>query len=361
MDTRRFAALDGLRAFAAAAVVWHHANQGATGFFNRSIGVTTFFIISGFLITRILLREREQTETIRIGRFWMRRVLRIFPLYYAVLAVYVLLVARMEHGTQSGAGFWASLPYFLTFTTNWFVDRTPGERVIFYFAWSLAVQEQFYLFWPVILRYVRKRNAIAIPLAFLLVSDLAMWTGVVPNLEGSLVYRMVASLDSPIFFGVLAAIILESERGFRLVHRVAGQPWSIPAAASLVLLPVWYPGEPRDLFGLSITYFVAACVLAPRWTTRIVATPVALHIGNVSYGIFLMHMLALNAVRRLLPDAGPMLVFALGFPLVVLVATASHRWFEQPFMRLRDIRFPQPALGQRAPLPVAMEQEPALR
>lgn len=361
LGAQRFGALDGLRAFAAAAVVWHHANDDATGYFGRSVGVTTFFIISGYLITRILLRERERTGTISMGRFWVRRALRIFPLYYAVLAFYVLLVAVFERGTTAGERFWASLPFYLTFTTNWFVSHSPGERVIFYFAWSLAVQEQFYLLWPTILRYFKKRYAVLLPLAFVLYSDLARWIGAAWHLEGAWPYKVAAGLDSPIFLGVIAAIVLESERGFRLAHRVAGQAWSVFAAIGLVLLPVWFPGMPQDLLNLSITLLVAACVLAPPWTTLLVSNPVARHIGDVSYGIYLLHMLALNGVRRLVPGATPAVLFGIGFPLVVLAASASHRWFEQPFMRFREARFPQAGRRSEPELPAAVSEGPVLR
>ncbi len=347
-DTPRFGALDGLRAFAAAAVVWHHASDAETSYFGRGVGVTTFFVISGFLITRLLLRERERCGTISLKGFWLRRALRIFPLYYAVLCAYVVLVAHFERGTPSGATFWASLPYYASFTTNWFVACPPGERVIFYFAWSLAVQEQFYLFWPVVLRFTRLRYASVIPFALLLAADLGGWANQTGYLQHGRVFQALTSIDTPIFFGVLAAFVLQSERGFPIVHRLAGQAWSFPVAVVLVLLPRWIPDVPRDLFRLCITFLVIACVLAPGRAARVFDNPVARHVGNVSFGIYLMHMLMLNAVRKALPGHGPLLVFALGIPLVVLAASASHRWFERPFLRLRDSRLAPRSLERPA-------------
>lgn len=339
---RRFGALDGLRAFAAAAVVWHHTINDTTGYFGRGVGVTTFFVVSGFLITRLLLREQERNGTIALAGFWIRRALRIFPLYFAVLGVYVLLVASLERGTSAGAAFWQSLPSYLTFTTNWFVQRNPGERVIFYFAWSLAVQEQFYLIWPVLLRRVRRRFVILVPLAFLLASDVAGWLRSAGALHDGLGYRILASVDTPIFFGVVAAILLENRTSFACVHRVAGRRWSLPLAIVFVLLPRWIAGLPQDFFALSITYLVVSCVLAPSAAARLVDNPVARHVGNVSYGIYLLHMLVLNTVRHALGQ-GPLISFAVAFPLVVLAATASHRWVEQPFLRLRERLFARDA------------------
>jgi peptidoglycan/LPS O-acetylase OafA/YrhL len=341
LASRRFGALDGLRALSAAAVVWHHAGGGG-GLFERNAGVTTLFVISGFLITRMLLRERGRTGTIALGRFWARRALRIFPLYYAVLGAYVLLVARLERGTPAGASFFANLPTFLTFTSNWFVSREPGERVIFYFAWSMALQEQFYLIWPAILRVVRRRYAVAVPLAFLVTEDLARVAQGAGWLRDGLFARAIASVDSPIFLGVVVAFVLEHRRGHALARRVAGQPWSLPAAVALVLLPLALPAMPQGLHEGSIAYLVVACVLAPPAAVRIVGNPVAARIGNASLGIYLLHMLALNVVRRAVPGRGAAVVFALGLPLAVAAALASRRWFEQPFLRLRDARAAPP-------------------
>jgi len=306
------------------------------GFFSHSVGVTTFFVISGFLITRLLLRERQRSGTILVVRFWLRRALRIFPLYYAVLAAYILLIPLTEKSSSAETRFWASLPYYASFTTNWFVSWLMGERVIFYFAWSLAVQEQFYLVWPLVLRLARGRGAVLLPLAFLLteeVGGLAVDAGWLPR---GTTYRVLTTFDSPIFLGVLAAFLLESQQAFRMAERIAGRSWSIPAAVGAILLVGSGPNVSPDLLRLGITYLVLACVLAPPLLVRLVDNPVFRHVGSVSYGIYLLHMLALNAVRRLLPGQRPAMVFALGFPLVVLAATASHNWFERYFMQLRD-------------------------
>jgi peptidoglycan/LPS O-acetylase OafA/YrhL len=332
----RFDALDGLRALAAAAVVWHHCLDRATGFFTRSVGVTTFFVISGFLITRLLLKERRLTGTISVRRFWLRRSLRIMPLYYAVLATYVALVPLVEGTSPAAARFWDSLPHYATFTTNWFVTWAQGERVIFYFAWSLAVQEQFYLAWPLVLRYARPRAAILLPLAFLLTEELAEIAVGAGWSPPAATLRVLTTFDSPIFLGVLIAMLLDSEQGFRLAARVAARSWAVPAGFAAVLLAGSLPGAPAWLIRGAVTYLVLACVLVAPAVARLVEHPVLRHVGNVSYGIYLLHMLLLTALRRLLPGQAPGTYFALGFPLAVLAATVSHRWYEGFFMRLRD-------------------------
>jgi peptidoglycan/LPS O-acetylase OafA/YrhL len=142
---KRFGSLDGLRAISILAVIWHHTQPvrfaGSTLSYIGAQGVTLFFAISGFLISTLMLREYERNGRIDLLAFYMRRSLRIFPLYFTVLGIYVLAVLLLERDTEPGKAFFANLPYFATYTSNLFVELR--ERVIFYFAWSLAAEEQF--------------------------------------------------------------------------------------------------------------------------------------------------------------------------------------------------------------------------
>src|SRR6476660_1823749 len=162
LSKKRFGSLDGLRAISILAVIWHHAAPywvSKTLIDIGTYGVTLFFAISGFLITTLLIRERDKIGRIDLKAFYIRRVLRILPLYYGVLLLYIIVVAVLEKDAGAKQGFFHNLPYFATYTSNLFVPL--DGRVIFYFSWSLAAEEQFYLVWPPLL-YLAARNSRAL-------------------------------------------------------------------------------------------------------------------------------------------------------------------------------------------------------
>jgi peptidoglycan/LPS O-acetylase OafA/YrhL len=348
LDRRYFQTLDGLRGFSILAVIWHHSGEHAGILSKGYMGVDLFFAISGMLITSLLLREQGRTGTVSLGGFYLRRTLRIFPLYYLVVALYVVLVGFLERGTVAGAGFFANLPAFLTYTSNWFVDLSAGNRVIFYFAWSLATEEQFYLLWPSVVRYAR---AWFLPPLFmgglLVLGEASRWGAGAGWLDrGLLPIRVLTSVATPICLGCLAAYLLHRPAGFRVAWRLFGQRWSAPLAAVLLLAALWVDGLPEGLVALAMTALVVACCIRPDHPLRLPLEHRFLcHVGTVSYGIYLIHMLALNATRRLLPDSGSLARFAVASLLAILVASASHRWFERPIMALKDRLAKRPVRG----------------
>jgi peptidoglycan/LPS O-acetylase OafA/YrhL len=340
LRTRRFSALDGLRAYAIAFVVWFHTSPAAEGegIFGRGLGVTLFFTISGFLITTVLLRERARTGDIALRPFYIRRVLRIFPLYYTVLLLYVALVGRFEHGTDRADQFFANLPSFVTFTANWFVRLAPGHKIIFYFAWSLSTQEQFYLAWPLVLRFARSpQGPVAVMTLALATGEITRWCVAAGLLSPEvLAVRILASIASAICLGCLLAFLVHREASASLAYRLAGHLWCAPLAIVLVLLPVVFTHAPLLLTSLAMAYLVMVCAVRPGVLKPLLDNKLARHVGTISYGIYLLHMLALNVVRRLLLHQGRFVVFACTMTLTTLAATLSYRYFERPFLGLKS-------------------------
>jgi peptidoglycan/LPS O-acetylase OafA/YrhL len=358
--TRVFGSLDGLRAASILAVIWSHSASGSfrdiTLLQQGSYGVTLFFTISGFLISTLLLRERAKYGRISLRDFYIRRTLRIWPLYYAVLGLYTVLVLVMERGTSRGAAFMHNLPSYATYTSNLFVSLTD-QAVIFYFAWSLAAEEQFYLVWPLVMRLLRPPG----PLVFIL--GLLALTGVSLSGYGGaqlsyphLAFKVLDRSVGPISTGVLLAILLDSPASFGVLWRVLGRPWSSVAAAAWLLFTLAFPKwlEPWDTPAswLGLFLLVGSCVVQERhWLAPVLRfKPVAL-VGVLSYGMYLMHMLSMNAVKIVLKRLGaetPIAEFGLSVPFTVLAAWISYRYYEGYFLRLKK-KFSRVPMGEPAP------------
>ncbi|MBS0197382.1 MAG: acyltransferase [Planctomycetes bacterium] len=371
-SARYFGSLDALRCIAIVGVIWQHTRPVPPEMLPftdiGASGVALFFVLSGFLITSLLRREEAAAGSINLRHFYARRALRIFPLYFAVLGIYTLLVFLREHdssGHLNAAGrlFVHNLPYYATYTNNWFVDLMLNEdgerRVIFVFAWSLATEEQFYAFWPPVLRYLPRRIAVGWLLAVMAIDlVLTFWFGPIEQ-PRTLIERLVRIGQSPateICIGVLWAMALSKPRSFERLWAVVGRKWSSPFFAALSLgiamwpwgdTPLWYLLQ-SIVFG----FFVASCVIREdHGISRPLKFPVLARVGVVSYGMYMLHMLAVNAVRVGTLKVGMTskpLIFVLSVLLTYLMAEASYRFFEQRFLRLKS-RFMSPASRPSVP------------
>jgi len=340
-QTRFFASLDGLRCLSIIAVLAYHAfgyRSAGTFWHSGYYGVDLFFAISGFLITTLLLRERDQTGGLNLQAFYARRSLRIFPLYYATLAVYVALVWLSQRDTARGHDFLHNLPAFITYTTNWFID-TDATGTIFFFAWSLAVEEQFYLLWPAAEKYLpRGLRTVALLLIFGVgLAAGGTWLhGEHIRSTALVIYR---SLSPALVGGVIVAHLLHSRRSYEWLHRWLGQRWSSPALLALVGLVVAVDAHNGLGVKLLMPCLVAACVLqenhglAPFLQWR----PAAF-VGRISYGVYLFHMLGVNLAKATLAglhwenDAA---LLGLSLSITVALAAASFQYFEAWFLQFK--------------------------
>ncbi|WP_224247569.1 acyltransferase family protein [Hyalangium gracile] len=353
LRTRIFPGLDGLRCLSIVLVVAYHVSGMHSGFLGRGyLGVSLFFAISGFLITSLLLRERDTHGFISLGRFYGRRSLRIFPLYYAMLGTYVVLTFVLEKGVERDE-FFGNLPAFLTYTSNWFVPLVPDKRIIFYFAWSLATEEQFYLLWPGIMRLAHRWGAVLFMAGLLVISLWAPWAVETGRLDDSLLsVRIMASFAPPICMGCLAAYAAHSPQGFAWMYRVLGPSWAPPLLCALVLLAVGTDGTPYWLSSVLMTALVvSACLRTDHLLMPVLTLAPVRYLGMISYGIYLMHMLAFNVVRRAVPGQGFAVWFPLTMALTVVMAGLSYRYFESRFLRLKErlAAGPSPAEASQVP------------
>jgi len=349
---RTFGSLDGLRCLSILAVIWSHAGRAYEGplaslLTRGGFGVDLFFIISGFLITTLMLREREANGFVSLRRFYMRRALRIFPLYFAVLGLYIAMIAIAHRGRSEDAAFWSNLPYFATYTYN-IKDPFFLHHGIFGHSWSLATEEQFYLLWPLLFVLAPRWAQVGV-LACVIGLDIAYSfpSQMIPLEQQPLSTRILAALSSPICLGVLLALTLHGRRGFAVLWRVLGWRWAGPVflVGLLAALAAWRQVGflySTPLAWIAAVGLVGSCVIREDNAMAVVLRwKPAAWIGLVSYGLYLLHPLALGIAQRMLMKLG--LDGSMGVALFVgtvlvasVIAGASYYIFERPFLRLKE-------------------------
>ncbi len=333
-ERSRFPSLDGLRCLSILPVVWHHSTprplDGVLG--KGPLGVHLFFAISGFLITTLLLRERERHGHVALGRFFVRRALRIFPLYYAVLAVYALRGALLMAPSPLRDHFLSSLPYYATYTGNWFVTYAVPHPVVFGFSWSLATEAQFYLYWPPLVALTRGwRLPVAAMLGLFCLDLVAERAGVLGS-DGALV-SIVTSLSAPICLGALLAMGLHQAASFRALSLLTARP-SAPFLLVALGACVALDAPLLAIHVVMVLLVGAVAVRADHGLAPLLDARAPRYVGEVSYGIYLLHVSVITASKWLLPGAGALPVFALAAAGSIGLAALSYRYFETPFLRL---------------------------
>jgi peptidoglycan/LPS O-acetylase OafA/YrhL len=334
---RFFGSLDGLRALSVLAVIWHHSDVQLAwlpatrrGF----LGVDMFFVISGFLIVTLLLRERTRSGAISLRGFYARRTLRIFPAYYGVLLALALLYLFRD--SPRATQFWSELPLYLAYASNWV------PVLVYPIAWSLAAEEQFYLCWPPIEKWLR-RLAVPLMLVFVAANQMVNF-GVGIGAPGTWLgdrYPTLAILQAtftPICLGVLLAHLLHGERGFRAVGRALAPPAAAIAFAAALVVVCNLPTENiRGLHRLAIqalmTGVVGACVVSETngLAGLLRLAPIA-RIGVVSYGMYLFHVFVIGVVHAAPAEIPRLAAFACSVAGTWVVAEASYRLYETRFL-----------------------------
>lgn len=322
-------------------------------------GVDLFFVLSGFLITGILVDAKEAPHYFR--DFYARRVLRIFPLYYAVAFVSLVLLPRMPAldgvlaDGREPAHAWTYWLYISNFASAWEGRLTGGILIV---AWSLAIEEQFYMLWAPIV-YWLSRAALLRLCVGLIAAALAVRVALVASDVAPVVlYVLPCTRMDALAVGGLIAIVARSPAGLRALTRHARTVGAVAAAAvaAAVLLdrsPLWSGPVMQTLGYTGLAFMFGALLVmavaspaghAIRWalTSRPLRT-----FGKYSYALYLIHLPARRVVRDNFfgPDDFPsllgsslpaqMLFYGLGAGLALAVAYVSWHLYEKPLLSLK--------------------------
>lgn len=372
--------LDGLRALAVLAVLHFHFFPNLTGNFGLGhVGVNAFFVLSGFLITAILLRcrtlieDRHQGPGVTVLRFYIRRFLRIFPAFYAALALTALLDLPPVRQTLGWHAAYLSNVYF---AIHGRFDQAVSPW------WSLAVEEQFYLLWPSVVLFCPRRALTPMILAMILAAPLWRWglllaggshvaakvltPGCMDTLAGGALLAVLWQRlggDAPRIRSLALASTALGVVGLLLTHLLLDDLWSdaIPVLGTFFLAPTFF----------GVVHLAAGGIPGP--VGSLLAFPPLAYVGKISYGIYVIHNFmpfitpripglhanVWSGAQRL--GWSSSLVEGLVFPLIwsgmsIAVAAASWHFFENPINRLKD-RFPYRVLRPQAEAPPRMDEK----
>lgn len=340
--------LDGLRAIAALLVMCtHYITETIGPYFDfGGKGVDIFFVISGYLITGILLSHKERTDLTRgkiYGQFIVRRTLRLFPVYYCFLLI-VVLAAKLGNVWLGPDKF---LPYYFTYTQNFLFLKHGFQGAILNHTWSLAVEEQFYLIWPVLILLIPKRAE--------------LWTicaVIVLGYVSCILFRYFLHFDGTALgvtsnhfitlgAGALLAWLMKNKRQdiLAFIAKYCGRGVLIFGGAAIlgtylklndgVVMPT--------LLVLMSVSLIACCTLTTSSKLeRVLGLPFLVTLGKISYGLYLFHkpiLFACNQAAERLALSGITADVAVGvafFGATFGVAMLSWKLFESPILKLKE-------------------------
>jgi peptidoglycan/LPS O-acetylase OafA/YrhL len=332
--------LDCLRFFAFMAVFVHHTMPRTLKFYSDhhlpaslsnianagAFGVDLFFCLSAYLITELLLREKEEVGHLNVRSFYIRRILRIWPLYFTFV-LFGFGLTFVDPTQRFSAG---QLTMFLLLAGNWASAITVINSVVAPL-WSVSVEEQFYLFWPLVIRKATRRQIFIVCLA--MISVAFIWRAFVQMRMYShdLAWNATFGHLDSMAYGILLALI-----GFRKRTPI----WA-RIGYFLAGLAAWYLAggiHDRDDTVMALAALGSISILRSVIGLKL-DNVLLVRLGVVSYGLYVYHELFLVAFQRVLPSShgwGFVLWWLSSLTATVITALASYRVLESPFLRLKE-------------------------
>jgi len=313
------------------------AGVGATGAF----GVSVFFVLSSYLITELLLREKDLMGTLDVRSFYIRRILRIWPLYFAFLGLAVVLqwIIPGQHVTWR-AGLWFSL-----LAGNWFIVFHGFPSSVIFPLWSVSIEEQFYITWPAVVRRITETGMLICAAALLTVATAArIYLGVNHTWESRVWCNTFVQLD-PIAIGIIMAVLLKGE--IPRFSRLARGALLVAGITGLALGALFFgiKSDPlttaRIVFGYPSVAIGGALLLLAVLRYQSGSNRVLVYLGRISYGLYVFHVLGLLISDHVVSDQTAnlwrySLRVGVALAATLVMAAISFRWLETPFLSLKQ-------------------------
>ena len=331
--------------------------------YSSALGVVFFFVLSGFLITFLLLKEKEQNNSIAIKKFYLRRALRIWPLYYLIFILGFFILPYLDFFAVPGQdiffqqNFWGNLLLYAFFMPNLafsiYTTAVPNIGQ----SWSIGVEEQFYLLWPLLIRKSKNvlKSILWITSIIIALKGLILLSAPFVKLDALVVLKKFLAMSKLecMALGGLGAYVLFSnkEKILRIVYRPISQ------ITSVVILPIliyFTPTAFEDILHLlfSISFLVIILNVASNEKSLLRFENSTLqYLGRISYGFYMFHVMCIVFTIHFLDKyigldndistLQHMLLYGISFLLTVAVSSLSYHIFENAFIRLKD-KYAQP-------------------
>lgn len=326
-------------------------------FQHGSLGVNFFFVLSGFLITYLLVKEKEMTGTIQVGKFYVRRILRIWPLYYMMLVIAFVIFPYVKAATGEMVDERVSPLHYIFFAANFEFMRIWPERpdaVAVSVLWSVAIEEQFYLVWPLLLRFIPvKWYKYVFPAIMLFSLVFRSFYTQGTDADHAVRYFHTFSVIGDMALGGLFAWWCSYPSKFlQFVTNLSKPAIAVIYAGaiffSLFMERIFVPGIPIIFERLVIGFFFGMIILEQNYARnsffKLGQWKLVSKLGTYTYGLYCLHLLAFYIATKIIVKAGwdqtllgtAFIQLGIAMPLSIFISLASYHLFEKWFLRLKD-------------------------
>lgn len=335
--------------------------------YSSALGVVFFFVLSGFLITYLLLKEKESSKSIQVGKFYMRRAFRIWPLYYLIFILGFFILPHLELFAVPGQdaffnqNFWGNLMLYAFFMPNLafsiYTTAVPNIGQ----SWSIGVEEQFYILWPLLIRKSKNilKSILWIAGIIVLLKGLILFTFPIFKFESLAVLKKFLAMSKIecMALGGLGAYVLfnKKEKILQFIYKPAIQVLSVLAIPALIY---FIPTALEDVLHLLFSFSFLVIILNVAGNEKVLIrfeNSILQYLGRISYGFYMYHVMCIVFTLHMLDNfvgldrdittSQHLLLYGISFLLTVAVSSLSYHLFERIFIRLKD-KYAQPKSTQ---------------